>query len=254
MTAIYTPPAPPLVVDIVEVGDRSAQGATRPFLCKGSDGHEYYVKGRSAGTRSHICELVASYLARAFGLDVPPFGIAWVPQSLVDMHPEGRDLGVRPAFASRRVPHLAELTYHAVPRVPEGLRRDVVLLDWWLMNGDRTLTMFGGNQNLLWDPAKSLLVPIDFNLAFDREFDAEAFRRLHVFKDDIRAFSEDLLTRQVYRERLKRALGCWDVAWSFVPDDWHFFDNDQQVATDFDMHAHRAQLSRFEHAAFWEFV
>lgn len=36
-------------IDIDEVIGRSEQGKTRPFICRGCDGHLYYVKGRDAG-------------------------------------------------------------------------------------------------------------------------------------------------------------------------------------------------------------
>ncbi|MEW5824691.1 MAG: HipA family kinase [Pseudomonadota bacterium] len=36
----------------VEIIDRSEQGMTRPFICRGEDGFVYFVKGRGAARRS----------------------------------------------------------------------------------------------------------------------------------------------------------------------------------------------------------
>ena len=45
-------------ITIEEVYKRSEQGVLRPFLCRGSDGETYFVKGRGAGYRSLIGEEV----------------------------------------------------------------------------------------------------------------------------------------------------------------------------------------------------
>ena len=49
-------------IQIVEIIGRSTQGITRPFICRGEDGHIYFVKGRGAGKRSLICEWIAGNL------------------------------------------------------------------------------------------------------------------------------------------------------------------------------------------------
>ena len=70
-------------VGIEEILGRSQQGFTRPFLCRGEDGHQYYVKGIGAGRRSQIAELLAGQLAIAFGLPVAEFVIVDVPETLI---------------------------------------------------------------------------------------------------------------------------------------------------------------------------
>jgi hypothetical protein len=65
-------------VEIVEIMGRSEQGVTRPFICRGDDGHVYFVKGRGAGMRSLICEWIAGQLGRRLGLPIAPFEIVEV--------------------------------------------------------------------------------------------------------------------------------------------------------------------------------
>lgn len=102
-------------VEIVEILRRSEQGRTRPFLCRGDDGHTYFVKGRGAGLRSLIIEWLCGHLALAFGLPVAEFELVEVPEALVDTQllPEAGDLGAGPAFGSRVFPHVQEITSHS---------------------------------------------------------------------------------------------------------------------------------------------
>jgi len=37
-----------LSIEIVEIIERSNQGMTQPFICRGEDGFVYFVKGRGA--------------------------------------------------------------------------------------------------------------------------------------------------------------------------------------------------------------
>ena len=86
------------------------------------------------------------------GLPIPEIAIAEVPATLVRFSamPDIADLGVGPAFASQAVEDAQELAFAALSRVPEQLRLQVLLFDWWVHNEDRTLNEYGGNPNLLW--------------------------------------------------------------------------------------------------------
>lgn len=170
-------------LQIVEILHRSEQGVTRPFLCRCEDDRLYYVKGRGAGPRSLLCEWLGGHLARAFGLPLPEFAIVQASQDLIDLFPEGSDLGVGPAFASLQIRDPQWFTVAHVSDVPVALQRDVLVFDWWVRNSDRTLTVLGGNPNLLWDTADNKLVVIDHNAAFDRDFDAAQFVQTHVFSE-----------------------------------------------------------------------
>lgn len=237
-------------LSIVEIISRSEQGVTRPFLCRCEDDHLYYVKGRAAGPRSLLCEWLAGNLARALGLPVPEFVIAQAPRDLIDLFPEGSELGAGPAFASLQVPNPQWLSRAHLVDVPIPLQRDVLVFDWWVRNQDRTLTELGGNPNLLWGTDKQLVV-IDHNAAFDRDFDAAQFAQAHVFSDRISEVFQDLVERSEYSRRLRQALAAWPEACQNAPDEWWFADAERTVATDFEPDAVLALLNRCTNEDFW---
>lgn len=88
---------------------------TRPFHCRCDDGNLYFVKGRAASQRSLICEWLGGNLAKAFGLPIPEFTIAQAAPELLELHPEGRDLGSMPLFASRKDDSMAPSLMNPVP-------------------------------------------------------------------------------------------------------------------------------------------
>ncbi|MCI2262191.1 HipA family kinase [Xanthomonas indica] len=246
MTGLPKPP-----VEIEEILGRSEQGRTRPFLCRCDDDALYYVKGTFANRRSLICEWVAGRLATGFGLNVPSFEIAYAPKELVELHPEGRDLGFGPVFASQVAPNLNEILFTQLGRVPLKVRQDVVAFDWWINNPDRTLTAMGGNPNLLWNASSEQLVVIDHNLAFDPAFDAGAFRETHIFQNEFNALRADLVLMAQYATRMQKTLELWDHTWELIPEEWLFHDDEQTVPIDFDPVACRQFLSRCSTEELW---
>jgi hypothetical protein len=238
-------------MQIVEILERSEQGVTRPFLCRCTDDQLYYVKGEGAGRRSLLCEWFAGHLAHAMGLPLPPFAIVQARRELVELYPEGRDLGVVPAFGSRVVAHTQELTVSHLDDVPQSLRRDVLIFDWWTQNPDRTLTTRSGNPNLLWNTDKGELVVIDHNVAFDPVFDARAFSETHVFASAVPDIFHDLVEPLNYADRLRSALAVWQMACQNVPDEWWFADEERTVPASFDANAAWALLNRYTHEKFW---
>ncbi|MGH8147920.1 MAG: HipA family kinase [Gammaproteobacteria bacterium] len=239
-------------LQLVEILERSDQGVTRPFLCRCEDDNLYYVKGRDAGSRSLLCEWLAGHLARSFGLPVPPFAIVQAPRSLVELYPEGSALGASPAFGSRVVAHVQELTAAHVDAVPDPLRRDVLVFDWWIRHLDRALSSLGGNPNLLWDADSGKLVVIDHNVAFDPKFSPRVFSETHVFAAGIPKVFHDLVEPARYAERLQEALVAWPAACQNVPDEWWFADEERTVPADFDPEATLALLNRCTQEAFWK--
>lgn len=238
---------------IVEVIDRSAQGFTKPYVCRGDDGEVYFVKGRSVTRPGLIAEWLCARLALALGLPIAPFAIATVPDELIEADLTGwlRDLGAGEVFASRRV-KAVELSDTHLDGVPETLRRDVIAFDWWVKNADRNLTPSGGNPNLLWNPADDgSLVVIDHNLAFDAEFSAEDFIKLHVFAGDIPAMFSDFLLRDAYIARFRQALSIWQDACATLPASWGFVDPEQTIPVDFTKDAAKALLDRAFTDTFW---
>jgi hypothetical protein len=204
---------------IVEVLSRSQQGTTRPFLCRGEDSCLYYIKGRGAGRKSLISEWIGGHLCRALGLPIPTFCKAVIPAVLV--HASARDdideLGEGIGFASRVVEFATEFTFPQIQFVNARLRATILLLDWWIANGDRSLTEAGGNPNLLWVPARAELQVIDHNLAFEEEALPE-FWSHHIFEIDRSAWSGEF--RKTMGRLMTQALADVPEWWGQMPEDW----------------------------------
>jgi len=60
------------MLEITEIIRRAEQGRTGPFLCRASDGRQYFVKGRAATASGLMREWLGATLAQRFGLPVPP--------------------------------------------------------------------------------------------------------------------------------------------------------------------------------------
>lgn len=239
-------------VEIVEIMGRSTQGITLPFKCRGDDGHVYFVKGRSAGRRSQICEWIAGQLAHRLGLPVAPFEIVDVPEQLIrlDFSGELQDLGVGLAFGSRKL-SVVELSISHLEHVPAEVQRDVLAFDWWVHNADRILSELGGNPNLFWDIETQELVVIDHNQAFDRTFSPADFVESHAFSGQWRALVGDWVYQQQVTGRFADAMADWEVICNTVPPEWWFVDAEQTVPTDFDVGAAHQLLMRFQTSNFW---
>lgn len=151
-------------MQIEEILTRSTQGITKPFICRGEDGNNYFVKGRDVGRRSLLCEWIAGNLCKALDLPIAPFTLAYVPEELLefaDLETQ-QMLGVGWVFASLKQ-EATDLEFSAIARIPEELQQKIFAFDWWIANTDRTLTKIGGNPNLLWENANKNLVIIDHN-------------------------------------------------------------------------------------------
>lgn len=242
--------AEPTVV-IEEVIGRSAQGITKPFICKGDDGHIYFVKGRDAGRRSQICEWVAARLATAFGLPIADYALAEVPTELIDprVRADIAQLGEGIVFASRQLPHVQELNARSRELVESATAADVLVFDWWLKNEDRHLTEMGGNPNLLWDMQAGQLAVIDHNQAFDRGFNPGNFLVSHVFALHWNSVFSDHVERQRYEAKMVAALAGLDAIRDSIPSPWWFIDDGVPADVTWDEIA--ACLERCRQANFW---
>ncbi len=216
----------PTVV-IEEVMGRARQGVTRPFICRGDDGHSYYVKGQDAGRRSLVCEWVAAQLATRFGLPIADHALAEVPAELI-VPGQGLDLrklGAGIVFASRELPHVQELSITTRALVSVEQATDVLVFDWWLHNEDRYLTELGGNPNLLWDIQTEQLAVIDHNQAFDPDFDTAHFLASHVFSACWNRVSTDLVEQAKYLEKMETVLADLNKVRDSIPEPWWFVDD-----------------------------
>jgi hypothetical protein len=115
-----------------------------------------------------------------------------VPSSLIELGSRAdlTELGAGSAFGSRKA-RVVELSVGHLSLVSKEQQADVLAFDWWVRNGDRTLSAAGGNPNLFWDIDESQLVVLDHNLAFDDDFSVENFVELHAFSEQIRASTEN---------------------------------------------------------------
>lgn len=224
------------MLEIIEIIRPADQGRTTPFLCVGSDGQQYFVKGYAAANRGLIREWMGANLAKAFGLAVPDFQLAYLDQELSDAYEGKASSEIRGGyvFASRLVSSVTELKFTNTAQIDRFTRLSVFLFDLWVENEDRTLSDLGGNPNLLWKADESQLYVIDHNLIFDPAFDRVQFWDTHVFKSEYK--QDDLVDQQNFEIRMKGALDSWQSAWDKVPLEWlelnedfSIFNPDQQL-------------------------
>jgi len=241
-----------VTIEIVEIQRRATQGTTLPFLCQSHDGQLYFVKGKGAGKRSLICEWLASNLALELGLPIAPFDIVYVPEQLVELASSMNlaELGSGPAFGSKML-SVTELTMVNVPGISENVQRDLLAFDWWVRNGDRTLSNSGGNPNLFIESESNDLVVIDHNLAFDRDFSKTDFLQSHVFSGQGSSLLRDMIYTQQYSPRFKEVLAKWDEICELVPSEWLFVDDYETVKTDFDFDEAFNMLTQCDSGSFW---
>jgi hypothetical protein len=225
---------------------------TRPFLCKDDSGKLFYVKGGNADRRSLIVEWLCARLATAFGLPVAPCAIVNIPELLIEAaaNSDVAELGSGLAFGSERVPNVLEITWSQAQRVPQKLRQDILVFDWWIQNDDRNLTPLGGNPNLLWDTAGDELVVIDHNAAFSQQFSPADFVNLHIFGSEWETVVGDCVHQAEYLTRIQQASEVFEEAMASCPKDWFWADFD--VPAQFDRAAVQRTLQRFNEQNFWE--
>lgn len=238
---------------ITEIISRSDQGRTQPFFCGGDDGAQYFVKGRHAGLRSLCCEWIGARLARALDLPTPQVAICEVPRALIagSSRPDATDLGAGPAFGSMFLEDLTELTAPTSRLVPAETRRWVLLFDWWVRNGDRTLTEFGGNPNMFWGSIGGGLLVLDFNLSFDNYLVYSDFWKTHAFRDAVATW--DPTFRTAAEAKMNAALSRLPEFWQELPTDWRYLDGDTSLPETLSLNEVESTLNRFrtDPASFW---
>lgn len=240
-----------MTVEIAEIMERCDldRGVLEPFICRDEAGDTYYLKGSNCTAHGLTAEWLASNLAREFGLPVPKPVIARVDTDLIDIAPRDwqNDLKYEYYFASTAIPHAQPPTYTQSQAVNFPLKSDIAVFDYWVRNEDRQLGERGGNVNLLFEPSSESLYVIDFNMAFDSEFDTANILEKHVFGDALRAVAEDLLLRQSYKDRFENALQNLDNIVSHVPEEWIDLSCGYASYTD----EMEAVLTRFRDSDFW---
>ncbi len=245
-----------MALEIVEILRRSTQGITEPFVCRADDDEIYFVKGRHAGRCSQLCEWIAGRLAQELNLPIATFVLAYVPEELLD-HAESsvrRDLGAGWVFASRRQA-AKKFNFSTIAHVPLELQQLVFAFDWWIANADRTLSQYGGNPNLLWEPGDKpktgQLLVIDHNQAFDPDFSKADFINTHVFSEQGQAILSDAWRQQQYTNKFILALRSWQNICDAIPAEWWFFDEEMTLPSNFKLGAAYQQLMRCTAQDFW---
>lgn len=211
-------------VDAAEIRGPTQNGNSRPLLLKDTEGRSFVVKGMAEpGRAALVSELICMQLAERLGLTVPGYAVMKVPEALIDfsMQPTASNLRGGFAFASEWVEGADDLRFEQVQAVPEELQQRVLLFDVWVGNGDRELSPFGGNVNLLRTPAGTLVV-FDHNLAFHMDF-PEYWVEDHVFAGQAHTF-RDFATRDAWANEIDRVLADWDTILNLVPDEWNYWD------------------------------
>lgn len=236
-----------MTTSIVEIINRSAQGITRPFLCRCDDRALYYVKGNAAGRKALISEWIAGNLAERLGLPIPVFRQASIPPELITMsaREDIADLGPGVGFASQVIENADELSYLFIEQIDPALRAKILLFDWWTANGDRTLTEAGGNPNILWLHRDARSYIIDHNLALDESSLGE-FWAQHIFAGDRPAWSPAF--RAAMASLMSNALTDLPTLWQAMPPDW------TEIDAGLTLEGVQTLLWRFETdpAIFWE--
>lgn len=235
-------------VRIIEITRKATQGRSEPYLCVGEDNLNYYVKGRQSGRSTLIYEWICAHLAKSFGLPIPKFFLAEIPEELLLVtDPELRNIGSCTAFASQEVPFSSWLEEASIGKVDIELQRKILTFDWWIQNCDRSIH----NQNLLWDNASRRAVVIDHNMAFDAEFSPEVFKKYHIFGAAWSELVSDMFYRLSAQEQLENALAVFDTAIGTMPPEWLWIDPELTIPTNIDINKLRLLLLRCKAGDFW---
>jgi hypothetical protein len=243
-----------MAIDIEEVIGRSEQGITEPYICRGSDGNLYFVKGKRAGYDSLIKEWVAGRLGQLIGLPIPPFSKMTMPRELYELGRDGLlgDLGFGVLFGSQQMPSVNELSFLNAASLDPGLKRDIAAFDWWIMNGDRTLSEAGGNPNILWSEAEGRPFVIDHNLAFDSAVTLHSQLSSHIFATSLAEICNAHALQSHYDARFEEALLNLPAIINDIPERWHYLDDALTIESHLSTKALEASLTRFRADTFWK--
>jgi hypothetical protein len=229
-------------VQITSIIREVSQGMTAPYLCDANDNNRYVVKGSKASTKELMYEWIVANLAAKFGLPIPPFKKAFVDQvftqyNLYDLYNYN--------FASQFQDNIQEIRFDQLAIVDANMLKDLYFFDYWVQNGDRTLTAKGGNPNFFLHQITLEPYVLDHNLAFDKDFSLVDHRDLHLGAQCWNGLG--LLDKVVYEEKLADCLAILDEAIGSLPKDWLDADVDGRIQTSI-----KGILNRVNNEEFWE--
>lgn len=237
------------MLEITEIQTQARQGMTAPFLCLASDGERYYVKGLNATRQSQINEWLCAHLAQAFGLPIPPFKLVYLSDAMHEVLPATKKaIGIGYMFGSQLKAGVDWLEPHQISRLPQPLKRDILVFDKWIRNTDRTT----GNHNLIFNSENLELSVIDHNLAFDEAYNRTQFLERHLFGEQWRKIVCDWVECDELKNRISTSLKSFDTAWQTLPPEWDWANNEQDVpASRLSKDKIHDILRHYEDAKFW---
>ena len=236
------------MLEVHELTRRSIQGQTKPWHCRLSNGHTYYIKGTEALHRGLIVELLCAQLGRSLGLPIPNSEIAYLDQALLKYNDEAKkDFGENNCyvFASKEMENLVELKYSDLVSINPQVAKLLFFFDYLIQNEDRTLTEHSGNPNLFLNPNNSELVVLDHNLAFDTNFNFDGNKNIHAFQSFWYEIQLDLHFRTEMMEKLPIAINELAEYAKLIPAEW-LTDSSNLLNTIF------ITLNLYKEEVFWE--
>lgn len=239
------------MVNIIEIKQKMTQGKTEPWLCLGDDDNRYVVKRFNATFKGCVYEWIAANLGQRFGLAIPDCALVNIDEFLVEYEAELlTGLGSGIGFGSTLKPCLIEVNVDLLRKANPQILKDLFMFDYWINNGDRTLTELGGNPNLYFNVVSGELVVFDHNLAFDKNFSVEIHKNLHVssflFRGQTDLF-EPMVERPKYEKKFTQALNGLDAIIATIPEEWL---NEIPDALG-EIERIRVVLGAFKHDDFW---
>lgn len=241
-------------VEIDEVLRRSEQGMTNPYICRGSDGKLYFVKGKGAGYASLVREWIVGQLALRLELPIAPFCIVEVPRELYEASHNGllSDLGCGLFFGSENVENTTQLSFSVAQQVSIDLKRNIAAFDWWIQNGDRTLSETDGNPNLLWSETAQRLIVIDHNVAFDETVTLDTLFASHIFGSSLSELCDQVQLQSHYNALFDGAVQDLPKIIDDIPERWLYADDACTVDIDLSLRRVEDILMRYRVPSFWE--
>lgn len=179
-----------------------------------------------------------------------------MPRELYELGRDGllRDLGHGLLFGSRQIPNVNELTFTKARALDPELKRHIAAFDWWVMNGDRTLSEAGGNPNILWCETDDRIYIIDHNLAFDETITLRSQLETHVFAEVLDQIRTTPALRTHYRLKFDEALSALPEIIKELPERWHYLDDGLSVESPFSIDVVEATLARHRKEEFWKLI
>ncbi|MGI2125565.1 HipA family kinase [Shewanella oncorhynchi] len=236
-----------MTIEVTEIIRKFEQGYTVPYLCNCNDGKQYVVKGIEATYEGLIKEWVCANIGIQFGLPIPKPVIIHVP-SMFSQFGENPSLAIGDCFGSTYVSGLSEILYSQLVKLDTQTMLDLYAFDYWIKNGDRSLSPLGGNPNFFIDMQTKTAVVVDHNLAFDTKFSINDHKQLHIASRFWNIEQPRMFDRSIYEPKFNDALKGFDECIKYIPDIWL----DNLVPEDGFLNQLRLTLTAYTQAEFWE--